>query len=136
MIGTRVLQEAKGGFSKSMIEELAPVFSELGKRVFDRVKKYAHSPMKWRVEYNERSGFSFVDFETTDLSDIEVKGDVVIDWMGSWSEPFVRVAVNASGGVRGAATRDDLKVYWKDPLDNLVNVIIGTFRDMNLHQEK
>jgi len=134
MIGEQVITEAKGGFSKSYIEEMAPVLSDLGNRIFAKVKKYTHSPMRWVTDYNERSGFSSVEFETTDLSDIEVKGNMIIDWTGR-GDAFVHAWADTTGGVRGP-THGEVKVYTKDPLDNLVNMLVGMCRDANLTSER
>ena len=133
MLGKQVIEEAKGGFTKSFNVELAPFLTDLGTRIFDRVKKYAHSPTKWRVEHNERPCFTFCEFETTDLSDYEVKGDLIIDWLGR--EGSIRVIGNMTGGVRGP-TDFSGKVLFTSPLDDLVALLIGMLRDANLHQEK
>lgn len=125
------ITEGKGGFPKSLVDELGPTLSDLGNRIFERVKKYAHSPMRWDVDFNDRAGFSSCYFVTTDLSDIEVKGDMIIDWMGV-GDFFVRVTMQTTGGSSSGSKEATVKVYMKEPIDKILIALIGMCKNANL----
>lgn len=68
--------EGMGG-KGSLASLLYPALEKFGAEVAKGVKKgLTHKPTKWRAEFYERIPAFFIEFETTDKSDFDVKGEV------------------------------------------------------------
>lgn len=90
------LEESAG--KGTLAFHMFPVLSKFGDLVGKGVKKgLAHKPTKWRSEFYSRIPAYFIEFETTDKSDFEVKGNIniIFDFAG--------------GSVRGLTYRVEVK---------------------------
>lgn len=97
--------EGMGG-KGSLASLLYPALEKFGAEVAKGVKKgLTHKPTKWRAEFYERIPAYLIEFETTDKSDFDVKGEVnlIFDFMAGFATRGLnyRVEVRVRNAVTG-----------------------------------
>ena len=106
-IGKDILDEATTGTKGSLASLMFPALEQFGKTVAKGVKKgLTHKPTKWREQFYERIPAYLIEFETTDKSDFDVKGEVnvIFDFLAGFNARGLnyRVEIRCNNAFKGS----------------------------------